>query len=141
MNDNVFWDSNLWIYLFTKSEHPDDIRKRKQLETMLRQRPKLVSSVQVLNEVANALFRKYACPENEVREFLEKIVLITDNQALTKAHSLHALELKQRYPLGWYDSLIVAVALYSVCAILFTEDLHDGLVIEDALTITNPFKD
>ncbi len=139
MKDKSFWDSNLWIYLFTKSQSPEDERKRLRLEAMLREHPSLVSSVQVLNEVANALMRKYAFTESDVREFLEKILMLTKNQALTSEYSLKALELKSRYQLGWYDSIIIATALESGCTYLYSEDMNDGLVIEKSLTISNPF--
>lgn len=72
MNDKIFWDSNLWIYLFTKSADPEDVRKKQQLQDMLRSRPHLVSSVQVLNEVGNALMRKYAFSETDVKGFWNK---------------------------------------------------------------------
>lgn len=139
MKDKVFWDSNLWIYLFTKSENPEDERKKQHLETMLRGHPRLVSSVQVLNKVANALMKKYAFHESDVREFLEKILMLTENQSLTSEYSLKALNLKSRYQLGWYDSIIVTAALESGCNHLYSEDMNDGLVIEKSLIITNPF--
>jgi len=37
------------------------------------------------------------------------------------------------------DALIVAAAFEARCDILFSEDLHDGHVIEGRLTIRNPF--
>lgn len=139
MKDKEFWDSNLWIYLFTKSEYPEDVRKRQKLELMLRLHPQIISSVQVLNEVANALLRKYTYPENEVREFLRQILSLTENQPMVSDFSFRALDLKQRYQLGWYDSLIVAVSLGSDCRVLYSEDMQDGLIIEGTLTILNPF--
>ncbi len=36
MNDKIFWDSNLWIYLFIKSENSEDIRKKEHLKMMLK---------------------------------------------------------------------------------------------------------
>lgn len=106
---------------------------------MLRLHPQIISSVQVLNEVANALIRKYTYPENEVREFLKQILLLTENLPMTSDFSFRALDLRQRYQLGWYDSLIVTVALSSGCRVLYSEDMQDGLVIEATLTILNPF--
>ena len=38
-----------------------------------------------------------------------------------------------------YDGLIVAAALGAGCDLLWSEDLHDGLVIEQRLRIVNPF--
>ena len=139
MNDKIFWDSNLWIYLFTKSADPEDIRKKQHLQNMLKARPYLVSSVQVLNEVGNALMRKYTFSETDVRGFLEQILLLTENQPLFKELTFRALEIKSRYQLGWYDSLIVTSALESGCQYLHSEDLHDGLIVENSLTIKNPF--
>ena len=106
---------------------------------MLREHPRLVSSVQVLNEVANALLRKYLLPEEDVREFLEKILVLTEMLPLTSEYTFRALELRHRYQLGWYDSLIVTAALESKCRYLFTEDMNHGLVVEKTLTIVNPF--
>jgi predicted nucleic acid-binding protein len=37
--------------------------------------------------------------------------------------------------------MIVGAALAHGCTRLLTEDLHDGLVIEGALTVENPFRD
>jgi predicted nucleic acid-binding protein len=38
-----------------------------------------------------------------------------------------------------YDALIIASALESSCLTLYSEDMHDGQVI-DGLTIRNPFR-
>lgn len=83
--------------------------------------------------------KKYAFHESDVREFLEKILMLTENQSLTSEYSLKALNLKSRYQLGWYDSIIVTAALESGCNHLYSEDMNDGLVIEKSLIITNPF--
>ncbi|MBL7795161.1 MAG: PIN domain-containing protein [Saprospiraceae bacterium] len=141
MNDKSFWDSNLWIYLFTESGSEGDQQKKQHLLSMLREHPRLTSSVQVLNEVANALLRKYLLPEEDVRTFLEKIMILTEVFPLTSEYTFRALELRQRFQLGWYDSLIVTAALESGCRYLFTEDMNHGLVVEKTLTIVNPFLD
>jgi predicted nucleic acid-binding protein len=46
--------------------------------------------------------------------------------------------LAERYQLGVYDGMIVAAALVAGCTTLYSEDMHDGLVI-DQLTIRNPY--
>jgi predicted nucleic acid-binding protein len=45
-----------------------------------------------------------------------------------------------RYGFSYWDSLLVASALESVCSILYTEDLQHGQVIDYSLKIINPFK-
>ena len=41
--------------------------------------------------------------------------------------------------LGFYDSALLASALLADCDTFFSEDMQNGLVIEDQLTICNPF--
>ena len=42
---------------------------------------------------------------------------------------------------GWniYDALVVAAALQAGCTTLYSEDLQDGQIIDQKLTIRNPF--
>jgi len=49
------------------------------------------------------------------------------------------LLLAERYGLSVWDSMIVAAALAADCDTLFSEDMHDGLMVDGSLTITNPF--
>ena len=50
-----------------------------------------------------------------------------------------ARDLAFRYKLGFYDSALLASALLADCDTFFSEDMQNGLVIEDQLTICNPF--
>ena len=49
-----------------------------------------------------------------------------------------ALRIARKYRYHIYDSLVIAAALEASCDVLYTEDMHDGQVI-DGLTIRNPF--
>jgi predicted nucleic acid-binding protein len=40
-----------------------------------------------------------------------------------------------------FDGLVVAAALEAGCATLWSEDMQDGLVVDERLTIRNPFLD
>ena len=51
-----------------------------------------------------------------------------------------ALDVAARYGFSHYDSLIIAAALESGCSTLYSEDLRHGQVIDQHLTIINPFK-
>jgi predicted nucleic acid-binding protein len=99
----------------------------------------IVISTQVINELANVLFKKHQQSEAEIRGRIEQILLQVDVIALTEELTLQALEIKSRYQLSWYDSLIVAAALSADCQFLCTEDLQDGLMIENRLQVINPF--
>lgn len=52
---------------------------------------------------------------------------------------LLGIEVAKRYRLQLFDSMIVAAALLAGSETLYSEDMHNGLVIEDRLTILNPF--
>lgn len=55
---------------------------------------------------------------------------------------MHELGLKiaERYGYALYDPLVIEAALTAKTATLYSEDMNDGQVIEDTLTIRNPFK-
>ncbi len=50
-----------------------------------------------------------------------------------------AKTLIQKYDLQLFDSVIVASALEANCTTLYSEDMHNGLLVEKQLTIINPF--
>jgi predicted nucleic acid-binding protein len=45
-----------------------------------------------------------------------------------------------KYQYSFYDSLIISAALSCNCKTLYTEDMQDGQIIENSLTIINPLK-
>lgn len=139
MSDKHFWDSNLWIYLFVKSQTEVDLNKQARLKKRLFDQSQIVVSAQVLNEVANVLMKKFDYSEGITKEYLLQILLISDCIQLSNETSFAALSIKSRYQLGWFDSLIVASALEADARYRYSEDMHHGLVIQDTLTIQNPF--
>lgn len=82
--------------------------------------------------------RKAALPEKDVQAliiaFYEKYTVAD----IDKATLLEASELREKYSLSYWDSLIVANALNADCAVLYSEDMQDGLQVEQRLTIINP---
>jgi len=60
--------------------------------------------------------------------------VITDT-TITKA-----MDMSSRLKFPYWDSLIVASALEAGCDILYTEDLQHGQIIDNRLTVRNPFK-
>ena len=109
------------------------------MEGLLLTVPEIVISVQVLNELANVLLKKYGQSEAEVKTRLNHLRLQSQVVFLTDEMSLQALDLKARYHFGWYDSLIAVAALEADCQFLYSEDFQDGLIIEKRLHVVNPF--
>ena len=48
-------------------------------------------------------------------------------------------QLAERHQLSFYDACIVAAAAIEGCQTLYTEDVYHGLVVDEPLSIRNPF--
>jgi predicted nucleic acid-binding protein len=129
-----FLDTNVLVYIAT-----GDLEKAERSEKLLREGATI--SVQVLNELANVGRRKMALSWPEVQTLLGTVgLLVTVVPVSIETHKT-GLRLAERYGCAMYDSMIIAAALLAGCARLWSEDMHDGLVVEDRLTIRNPFRD
>jgi predicted nucleic acid-binding protein len=97
-------------------------------------------SVQVLNELANVSRRKMGLSWTETHAFLSSVRALLAVEPMTAdGHDL-GLAIAERYGLSIYDAMIAASALQADCDTLWSEDMHDGLVIENRLRISNPFR-
>jgi predicted nucleic acid-binding protein len=77
----------------------------------------------------------------EITEALDAIrILCPSPRAVTIETHDAALSIARTYGFHVYDALVVASALAADCETLYTEDLQDGQVIEERLTIRNPFQ-
>ncbi|HWF85110.1 MAG TPA: PIN domain-containing protein [Vicinamibacterales bacterium] len=133
MSDKVFFDTNVLLYAIGQHD------ARTPTAEALLARGGLIS-VQVLNELASVAHRKLRMPWREVTEALGAIRILCPSPIPVTAE-MHdaALRLAGQHGFHIYDALIVAAALEADCAALYTEDLQSGQVIDDRLTIHNPF--
>lgn len=129
-----FINTNVVIYLAS-----EDAEKAERAEAVLAGTPVIIG-VQVLNETANVLCRKLGFSWSEIREFLAPLRELADVVPLTRETHDRALALAERHGFAFYDALIVAAALEAGCERLWSEDMHDGLVVEGTLTVRNPFR-
>lgn len=127
-----FFDTNVLLYLLSA-----DAQKADRAESVVKNGG--IISVQVLNELANVMRRKLAMTWQEVTEVLQPIRALCQIESLTAATHERGLQLAERHQLSIYDAMIVAAALIAGCDLLYSEDMHDGLVVEDQLRICNPF--
>jgi predicted nucleic acid-binding protein len=96
--------------------------------------------VQVLNEFASVAVRKFGMPIVEIREVLGLVRAICDVVPVSGPTHDRGLAISERYGFSIHDSMIVAAALLAGCKVLFTEDLQDGQLIDEQLTVRNPFR-
>ena len=138
MKDKIFIDTNVLIYAYTEKE----IKKQNTaLKILYSNRKNIVISTQIVNEFSSVLIRKYKVKPDilfpRVKEFFTLF-----NVALIHYSTIEkAFDLIQKYNFSYYDSLIVSLALENECSILYSEDMHHGLIVENKLKIINPFKE
>ncbi|MFZ4524568.1 MAG: PIN domain-containing protein [Chlorobium sp.] len=126
-----FIDSNIVLYLLS-----GDAAKADRAEEILTTGG--VISVQVLNEVVSVCRRKLKMPWEEIEALLLAVKTVCDIQPLTVVSHEKAVEIAKHFQLSFYDANIVASALLSGAEVLFSEDMHNGILI-DGIRIQNPF--
>ena len=140
MNDSVFVDSNIFLYAFTeiddKSEK-EEIAKHKIASDIILNDINI--STQVINEVSSNMIRKLKFSNSEVREFVESCYGRYNIINFSEELFVVASEIRERYKISYYDSMIVSAGLKVNATILYSEDMQHNLVINDRLTIINPF--
>ena len=132
MPAKVFIDTNVVIYSLGSNSV-----KAALAAPLFAQHPTI--STQVLSETANVALKKLALPLSETGKLLAMLEATCIVEIVTPATMQRALEITSRYGFSWFDSLIVAAALDAECDTLYTEDLQHGQIIEDKLTVSNPF--
>jgi predicted nucleic acid-binding protein len=130
----AFFDSNILLYLAQ-----DDSAKADTVERLLRIGGWI--NVQVLNEVTHVARRKFGYDWDGVSFLLDRARALLQVADLTVETHDDGRKLAERYKLSVYDGMIVAAARSSGCDVLWSEDMHHGLVIDGVLTIRNPFAD
>ena len=131
----AFFDSNVWLYVLAGASDPakrTDARAVMALHTP-------VATAQVVNEVVNVLIRKAGWDEFRVRTVIDDLHARCEMIDLDQPLQLDASRLRERYGFSPYDGLIVSAALRAGVSILYSEDLHAGLVVRGSLTVVNPF--
>jgi predicted nucleic acid-binding protein len=136
MADKVFIDSNIWLYLFLKDE-TDKYKIAEEFISKNAENPMFIT-YQVINEVTNQLVRNNF-NEEIIKENIEYMYKICTIHNFSKEVLLSASTLREKYKFSFWDSIIVASALSSGCNMLATEDMHDGLKIENMM-IRNIFR-
>ncbi len=133
MNDRVFLDTNVLLYATLQ---PDP--RAGTARALLARRGTV--SVQVLNEFANVASRNLRRSWPEIARALTAIrALCPPPLPLTLATHEAGIAIADRTRYRLYDARIIASALEAGCVTLFSEDLHNGQVIDGQLTIRNPF--
>lgn len=132
-----FIDTNVWVYALTEQDHA-----RKKIAAELISKTYLEDTIcvnaQVLKEFANFAFKRTKKSADEINVMLKKMAsysFVPDTKELV----MQAVALKERYDVGFYDSLMLSAANKAKCDVIYTEDLNSGQKY-GTVTAINPFK-
>ena len=139
MSVEFFLDTNILVYTFDPTDHAKQTRALSLVENALEHQTGVIS-FQVAQELLNVATRKFAHPltPQQARRYLETVLEPLCSVYAGVPLYRKAIDVRERWRYGFYDSLIIASALQAGCHTLYSEDLHDGQAIE-SLTIVNPF--
>ncbi|WP_297454079.1 PIN domain-containing protein [Persephonella sp.] len=137
----VVVDTNLWIYLFTNQ----DIQKRqivKELLKSLASNTGILISTQIYKELARVLKDKIKLSNRETLEILSAIEKLTLIYPEMPADIKNAIDIRQRYRLKFFDSVIIAFCFRNNIKVLLTEDITIPKVKyqNKELKLINPLK-
>lgn len=132
-----FIDTNVWVYALTEQDHA-----KKKIAAALISKTYLEDTIcvnaQVLKEFANFAFKRTKKSADEINVMLKKMAsysFVPDTKELV----MQAVALKERYDVGFYDSLMLSAANKAKCDVIYTEDLNSGQKY-GTVTAINPFK-
>lgn len=134
MKGNSFLDTNILVYSYSDTETEKQIIAR----TIISNNNTFIST-QVLQELLNVLIKKFRLP------YTVAITAVNESASNNNLYIniletiLNAGSIAERYKFSFYDSLIVSAAIACNCDILYSEDLQNGQIIDNTLTIINPF--
>jgi predicted nucleic acid-binding protein len=134
MNENnAAVDTNILLY----AHYDDELVKTKIALKIINSMP-LISS-QVISEYMNVLKRQFKLSKEAIMD----ICISNFNGFPFRSTTFETIKLAKtlikKYDFQLFDSVVIASALEANCSLLYSEDMHNGLIIEKRLKIVNPF--
>lgn len=136
-----FIDSNIWLYRFILNPRDANAIPKQKIATIITNYPNIIISTQVVNEICANLIRKAKFDNHKIEILIEELSQGCEIIPVSFETIQFAVKLRDRYLISFWDSLIVASAILEDAKILYSEDMQDGLIINNTLQIINPFRD
>jgi len=139
MTGPCFVDANIFVYAADPRDPSKQARAKQWIAALWQERLGRTSA-QVLSEYYAVATRKLTprFPPERAWDYVNEL-LAWRPQPIDAALLKRAYQIEQRWRLSWWDSLVVGAAQLQDCALLLTEDLHDGAVF-GGVTVRSPFK-
>ena len=132
-----FIDSNILVYLADRHDGGKREIAKGVVADAMRHSEEYLISTQALAEFSNVCLRKFKMDVETVRDYLGFLRGLKVVSYLPSSVD-RALEVKARYQLQFYDSLLLATAEANGCDVFLSEDLNPGQIY-CGMTAVNPF--
>ena len=135
--EHIFVDTNILVYAHDADAGDRFSIAQKKVTSLWDTPYPAAISTQVLQELYATLTKKGASA-HDCRKIISIYFdweIIDHDPSLVTA----GMEIRERFKISWWDSLIVAAAQRAKASILWSEDLQDGQKF-DLLTVNNPLK-
>lgn len=133
MKDSITIDTNVLVYLYDNSIPT----KRNIALELLSNKPQIPS--QVVSELLNVLRRLLPMSKENLLMHIAELIMGCNIIPTLPSTLYKASLLVKNYQFQLFDAVIVASAMENNCSILYSEDMHYGLKVDNKLLILNPF--
>ena len=138
MTDRVFLDTNILVYAHD-AECLDKKSKSQEIIFESLRNGSGVISAQVLSEFFVTITLKVKQPMSSDQAKKELVLLSAiETVDIDATLVVQAVNIKERWQLSYWDSLILAAAERSGCRTVYSEDMSDGQTY-GSLIVRNPF--
>ena len=134
----VFVDTNVFVYRHDSSDPSKQACAEQWIRLLAHSRSGRLS-FQVLQELYVTLTHEQRLNFDRLEaQEIVKVLATWQPVAADLAMLNRAWILQDRFPLSWWDALIITAAQTCECKVLLTEDLQDGQAFS-AVRVVNPF--
>jgi len=139
-------DTNVLVYLLLPQKGEDKIKQEIAWRLMekLKRECYLVIPLQVYKEFINVAERKFSLTYQKLKEVVQALDVLTPNVISETPKTVKlTIDLRNKYKLSYWDSIIVANCLENGVKVLLTEDkTYEFIELEGRkLLMINPFKE
>ncbi len=130
-----FVDTNIWLYAFIKTQDPE----KTVIAQSVLEISEIVISTQIINEMCVNLIKKVIFSEKDIERLIRSLYKRNTVYELSEDVLIKASQIRQKYTFSYWDSIVAASALDCDAEYLISEDMQNQFVLENKLTIINPF--
>ncbi|MBU1171823.1 MAG: PIN domain-containing protein [Proteobacteria bacterium] len=131
-----FVDTNIWLYSFIQSSHKEKYERAKKIIKEC----EIFISTQIINEMCVNLIKKAEFSEDKIQNLIDALYRKSTVFELSQDILIMASKIRSKHSFSFWDSVVASSALDCEADFLLSEDMQGGFILEEKLTIINPFE-